>query len=96
MYASLYWSTTYVPSLTPPAPPATRLNYYVNDGLYGSFNCNVYDHANPQPTLALQLSAGGEAVDRAILLTPQALAERTRVETAKWAKAIREAKIEAE
>jgi tripartite-type tricarboxylate transporter receptor subunit TctC len=28
--------------------------------------------------------------------TPQALAERTRVETAKWAKAIREAKIEAE
>ncbi|MEI7786330.1 MAG: tripartite tricarboxylate transporter substrate-binding protein [Betaproteobacteria bacterium] len=28
--------------------------------------------------------------------TPQALAERTRIETAKWAKAIREAKIEAE
>jgi tripartite-type tricarboxylate transporter receptor subunit TctC len=28
--------------------------------------------------------------------TPQAMAERTRVETAKWAKAIREAKIEAE
>ena len=28
--------------------------------------------------------------------TPQALADRTRVETAKWAKAIREAKIEAE
>jgi len=26
--------------------------------------------------------------------TPQALADRTRVETAKWAKAIREARIE--
>jgi tripartite-type tricarboxylate transporter receptor subunit TctC len=28
--------------------------------------------------------------------TPQALAERTKVETAKWAKAIREARIEPE
>lgn len=27
--------------------------YYVNDGLYGSFNCIFYDHAHPQPSLML-------------------------------------------
>ena len=27
--------------------------YYVNDGLYGSFNCIVYDHATPQPELVV-------------------------------------------
>lgn len=25
--------------------------YYVNDGVYGSFNCILYDHAHVQPTL---------------------------------------------
>jgi len=30
-----------------------RLNYYVNDGLYGSFNCNVYDHAQPTPSFSI-------------------------------------------
>jgi len=23
--------------------------YYLNDGVYGSFNCKVFDHADPQP-----------------------------------------------
>lgn len=23
--------------------------YYVNDGVYGSFNCIIYDHAHPEP-----------------------------------------------
>ncbi|XP_029531528.1 ornithine decarboxylase 1-like [Oncorhynchus nerka] len=27
------------------------LMYYVNDGVYGSFNCILYDHAHPLPTL---------------------------------------------
>ena len=25
--------------------------YYVNDGVYGSFNCLLYDHAEVEPTL---------------------------------------------
>ena len=25
--------------------------YYVNDGVYGSFNCLLYDHASVTPTL---------------------------------------------
>lgn len=31
----------------------TALMYYVNDGLYGSFNCIFYDHAKPKPSLML-------------------------------------------
>ncbi len=27
------------------------LMYYVNDGVYGSFNCILYDHAHVLPTL---------------------------------------------
>jgi len=30
-----------------------RINYYVNDGLYGSFNCVVYDHAKAAVPLLL-------------------------------------------
>ena len=26
----------------------SRVNYYINDGLYGSFNCVLYDHASPE------------------------------------------------
>ena len=25
--------------------------YYVNDGVYGSFNCLLYDHAEVEPSL---------------------------------------------
>lgn len=27
------------------------LMYYVNDGVYGSFNCILYDHAHVMPVL---------------------------------------------
>lgn len=30
-----------------------RLNYYVNDGLYGSFNCILYDHAPCYPNTVM-------------------------------------------
>jgi hypothetical protein len=30
-----------------------RYNYYVNDGLYGSFNCIMYDHVTCAPSLLL-------------------------------------------
>ena len=29
------------------APAKARTMYYINDGLYGSFNCVLYDHATP-------------------------------------------------
>lgn len=45
-----------------------RFMYYVNDGVYGSFNCILFDHANPK---AYVLRHGGrflvnEAVDAAL------------------------------
>lgn len=30
--------------------------YYINDGVYGSFNCVLYDHYVPQPTLFAKVS----------------------------------------
>lgn len=30
-----------------------RINYYVNDGLYGSFNCVMYDHVTCAPSMVL-------------------------------------------
>ena len=36
---------------------APRTMYYINDGLYGSFNCVLYDHATPECEVLL---AGGE------------------------------------
>jgi len=35
--------------------------YFVNDGLYGSFNCILYDHTQPQPQV---LPSGGGATAR--------------------------------
>ena len=43
-----------------------RLNYYVNDGLYGSFNCFVYDHATASPSRMLSPSRNLE-IDLAAL-----------------------------
>lgn len=34
----------------------TRWNYYVNDGLYGSFNCVMYDHATAYPNRVIRAS----------------------------------------
>lgn len=34
-----------------------RWNYYVNDGLYGSFNCVLYDHVTCAPSLVLAKDA---------------------------------------
>lgn len=31
--------------------PDRTLMYYVNDGVYGSFNCILYDHAHCLPVL---------------------------------------------
>jgi ornithine decarboxylase len=39
------------------ADSKTRWNYYVNDGLYGSFNCVMYDHAVAYPNTVIKAKA---------------------------------------
>ncbi|KAJ2493229.1 Ornithine decarboxylase [Coemansia sp. RSA 2050] len=39
---------------------AESFMYYVNDGVYGSFNCIVFDHQSPRPRL---LHSQGEPID---------------------------------
>lgn len=53
---------------------AVRLNYFVNDGLYGSFNCLVYDHASATPA-RLVSPARGVDVDLAALARAAANAD---------------------
>jgi len=36
--------------MTDPATNEKKLMYYVNDGVYGSFNCVLYDHYIPEAT----------------------------------------------
>lgn len=40
-------------------------DYYITDGLYGSFNCIMYDHAQPttRPLRASAIAAGGSPAD---------------------------------
>lgn len=38
--------------------------YYVNDGVYGSFNCILYDHAHVQPLLQKVGAAGSTCGSR--------------------------------
>ena len=40
------------------SPSAQRLMYYVNDGMYGSFGCILYEHAHPIPRLLTPTSEG--------------------------------------
>jgi len=54
----------------------TRFNYFVNDGLYGSFNCLVYDHATVEPVRLF--SPSGEERD----LRPAALVAAEAAEAA--------------
>lgn len=38
-------------TVTPTKNDEPAYMYYINDGLYGSFNCLFYDHAVVKPTL---------------------------------------------
>lgn len=51
--------TVYPDSEAEPLPGSTSNNfmYYVNDGVYGSFNCIMFDHQNPVPRV---LKHGGK------------------------------------
>jgi diaminopimelate decarboxylase len=64
------------------AAPRTRWYYYVNDGLYGSFNCVLYDHATAYPNRVLktapqplqqQQRRGADAKELAAPLPPPAV-----------------------
>jgi ornithine decarboxylase len=41
--------------------PGNRVDYYVNDGLYGSFNCILYDHVHCYPSAVLSPSSSSHA-----------------------------------
>ena len=32
--------------------------YYINDGVYGSFNCVLYDHYVPEPCFLVKVNYG--------------------------------------
>jgi ornithine decarboxylase len=60
-----------------------RFLYYVNDGVYGSFNCIMFDHAKPAPKLASKflnekLTEDGllQTVERMTVAQPQLMGAR--------------------
>lgn len=40
------------------APEDPDVLYYIGDGIYGSFNCMLYDHYTPQPPMPVQAKGG--------------------------------------
>lgn len=46
-----------------PVPDGSGVRYYLNDGLYGSFNCLLYDHATVTEGPLRLDDCGGEKVD---------------------------------
>lgn len=42
--------------------------YYVNDGVYGSFNCILYDHAHVKPLLQKVPSEHGPHSSEAMVI----------------------------
>lgn len=37
-------------------PEETEIQYYISDGVYGSFNCIIFDHAKPEPCFLTDVS----------------------------------------
>lgn len=44
----------------------SRVMYYINDGLYGSFNCVLYDHATPECSVLPPVGTASEADSTAV------------------------------
>jgi len=40
----------------PQNPDETETQYYISDGVYGSFNCIIFDHAKPEPSFLVDVS----------------------------------------
>ena len=51
MVASAYTLITKVTSIRDTSEQGGDIRYYINDGVYGSFNNIIYDHAKPVPEL---------------------------------------------
>jgi ornithine decarboxylase len=62
---------------TDEAGAGTRWNLYVNDGLYGSFNCVLYDHTVAYPDLLVR-KTGAQANTEVDLNAVKAAADRAR------------------
>ena len=56
-----------------PAAPRKFL-YYINDGVYGSFNCIMFDHQHPTPVPAYRFMTDRDSLDRKERLSQQQLA----------------------
>lgn len=69
-YMATAWSTLFVlvqgkreePKVDPQAK--RRFLYYINDGVYGSFNCILFDHQTPEPVPAYRFLADKVSLDR--------------------------------
>lgn len=70
-YMATAWSTLFVlvqgKREEPKTPEQTkrRFLYYINDGVYGSFNSIMFDHATPEPIPAYRFLAEKASLDRA-------------------------------
>ena len=51
-----------VEALKPVKSRLQRFKYYINDGIYGSFNCLMYDHAHVTPYVLPKPSGEADAV----------------------------------
>ena len=51
MVASAYTLVTKVTTVRDTSAKGGDVRYYINDGVYGSFNNIIYDHAKPMPEL---------------------------------------------
>lgn len=69
-YMATAWSTLFTivqgKRLVPAAPgdEKKKFLYYINDGVYGSFNCIMFDHATPTPIPAYRFLADAEAASK--------------------------------
>jgi len=71
-YMATAWSTLFVlvqgkrevPKVAEDASSTRRFLYYINDGVYGSFNCIMFDHAHPEPIPAYRFMADRVSLDR--------------------------------
>lgn len=70
-YMATAWSTLFVLVQGKREEPKTaeqtkrRFLYYINDGVYGSFNCIMFDHATPEPIPAYRFLSEKASLDRA-------------------------------
>jgi len=72
-YMATAWSTLFVlvqgkreepRAVDADASSKRRFLYYINDGVYGSFNCIMFDHAHPEPIPAYRFMEDKVSLDR--------------------------------